>query len=110
MPFVPDVPETISVPVLTDKVIDTYQIEEITIRLPPNDHALTSVSVRWSKGYMENGVYVVADTRVFTREGAPVLQVMMASVTAGASHYGDIKSAIWQFMFDEGEIPLGSVG
>jgi len=110
MPFIPDAPETISVPVPTDRVIDTYQIEEIHIRLPPNDHALTSVSVRWSKGYMENGVYVAADTRIFTREGDPVLQVMMATVTPGTSHYGDVKSAIWQFMLDEEEIPPGSVG
>jgi hypothetical protein len=109
MPFVPDAPETVAVPVPIDKVIDTYQIEEITIRMPPNARDHASLQLKWSKGYVEKGQYIEADSKWFSIEGGPLLEAMAAPVEPGLSHYADLRNALWQFLQAQGAVPPGTV-
>jgi len=109
MPFIPDSPESRDVVTSVSKVLDVYQIHEVRIDAPPNDRTQTKISVRWSRGYMEGGLYYSGEVNEILLEGVNLLTAMAAAVAPGKSHYDDFRDALWALLQLEGAAPPGVV-
>ena len=109
MPFVPSSPETKQVIVPTDKTLDRFHVDEIHIFIDHDTPGNNVLSATWSKGYVENEVYVKAEPQQTHYAGA-ALNALMSQVTLdGETMYAAVKRAVWQALIDDGHVPEGSV-
>ena len=109
MPFVPTSPETKQVVVPTDKTLDRFHVDDIHISIDHDNPAANTFLVGWSKGYVEDGVYVKAEPQQTAYVGAQ-LNALMSQVTLdGETMYDAVKRSVWQALINDGHVPAGSV-
>lgn len=109
MPFVPQNPEVKKVQTTATKTVDTFHIHNLHINLNPNNPLQHSITVKWSEGYVESGVYIPAEHHTDFMIGMPVVSGMITPVTEGRSRYDEIKIAVWTMMQEHGFIPEGDI-
>ena len=101
MPYVPNEPTTVSVPVPQEKTLDTYHVHGVNILVDPNSDEV-AIEVRWSEGYDDAGTYVVAKWHDDTF-GGPELSGPVGQLR------GPIREAVWGLIVATGKVPPGSV-
>jgi hypothetical protein len=111
MPLSPDSPNTQDIPgPVVNKNLAKMHIHEFTVHVDPNGAAneKIQVSVRWSEGYEDGGVYYPVKQQQKTYAGA-TLEAALNENTTGGSFYGEVKAKLWAWMQSEGDAPAGTV-
>lgn len=111
MSYEPTDPETVPVPVTTieSKVIGIFFIDNFKVELSATDINQTTLTVQWSKGYMDGQIFVATETTISAYKGPNLIAKLNELVTSNVSHYENIKIAIWELMEAEGTLPPGSI-
>lgn len=112
MPYVPDTPPTgqIKQPD-ADQSLSKFHILDVQLILKPGLPAETKVRLKWSEGYMDGETYVPVNTKSGAWDGAvdEDLVAAITKVTVGGTIYGEVKTAMWEFLQTKGVIPAGVI-
>jgi hypothetical protein len=87
--------------------LTTLHIHELSIDVDPNTDNVT-LNVKWTKGYMDNATYVVAEKCFATLSGQDVVSAMEA-VPSGKSIYDAVKEAAWGILQGRQLVPAGVI-
>lgn len=110
MSYQPTTPTTKDVPsAIITKNLDTYHIHRLYIDLDPNNPAGTTITVRWSCGYMEDTTYIASALSEVVLSGAGLLTKIAELSDDTKSHYDNVRHATWELMQAEGHVPAGTV-
>ncbi len=109
MPFKPNNPPSKNVLAPTSRAVDTYHIHSFTVVRDPNNPANTQVEICWSKGFIDNGVYIVDEMFQGQYMGPNVIDAINATVTPGNSRELEVKLGLWEIVDAEEDLPDGAV-
>jgi len=107
----PTTPETkdVSFKVSQEKTLDVYHIEEMIVRLDPNDAANHKVILTWSSGFVDGeGQYVRVNEYHEVIMG-PDLGEKFVEVVNDRTVYDTVKIACWELLQARGLVPAGSI-
>jgi hypothetical protein len=109
MPLVPTTPTTETVYTPASKALNRFHLKRIVFNLVPGDHQAATAEITWVKGYNDNGTFIPTAEGMVELNGAQLIPIMGENVTAGISHYTDLRRTVWQLLQASGAAPAGTV-
>ena len=112
MPYVPDVPPTGKVPQPdVNQSLSTFHILDVRLKLTPMEPTKTVAHLKWAEGYMDGGTFVPVNTKTGTWDGSEDSDLVdaISKITSGGSIYGEVKTAMWEFLRTKGVVPAGNI-
>jgi len=110
MAYIPVSTEAGEITKTESATINRYQIHMIHIDVDPDDVTKTTVTVDWSKGFLDESDKYVAIRRYNVMFKGSHLLAKLGSPTSGIlSIYGEIQKAAWELLHDDGWLPDGEI-
>jgi hypothetical protein len=109
MPFIPQVPETITATITMQKEVDVFQVDNIQIHIDHNTPGNSFIDIFWSKGFMDGENYVMATQATIRATGLDFANLATQLVTPGDTMYDTIKKGCWNYLLLKGVVSTGTI-